>query len=833
MLFDFETDWVGYDKTPTTRTLEICKKRDATCLDSMSNVDVLCTGQDQTNCPTTNAGNGDKCVYTASASRLGLRTLDGCGYNYRSSWLDETCKLQVQIDRFGRLSAIHDGSSEKEVQLNSGNQFYVHWNQDIFPLATDSCVTGTSETTCEVQGKTCLCDIDVKVTSVFSNTNTFPSKKEIVSKLKIGAPSISQFSSGTYIKCVTKICIDAIGIDVWLKGSGTVWNQDTIFYISNLNSYRFNRLSTVHIGTTHSFRNVPHFISLKYASSSDMVAEIEAMINMLLTHDNTAPFLASKMIKHLVTSNPSPRYIQVVATAFQTGTYDGIGSGKYGDMAAMVSAILLDKEARNTVLDAAPTFGRVREPLSKVMHVMRSLEFTTSHQNMKEIVLKSTLGKIGVAPYQSPSVFNFYLPDFISPDKKLGTQYGLTSPEMGLGTAPFLLGFLNGMSSMINRGLTSNHFGFGTSHDDSLKTFTGSTPLGVKDSKGKTATVSSLGSLRDGTGSPADNGMFKFAPVAAVTNAEAVISELDLLLTNGRLDDHSRTVIVDAYQERLTTPPAATLPTGVVLQLHPTDYGCLTQESAGRFRVTLQETVLSGAGENNIYLRNDRNDGQEILTPRVIHWSWSKMHMYIKIVDGVCDCTVFEAMFNPNDVVLVSKSSLVELPDSAMRLAQTLLISSAEFHTTAVNARSTIVRNAPPSVQTQNRPYKAIVVVFMSGGVDSWNMLMPHSGCKNPEGNPFDLFNEYSTQRGAAAMRQADMKQITSPNNHAQNTQPCTTFGVNPGLTKIQELYNAGDANFIANVGTLVSNTICIVLFLFVFPILIFLFFFFIFFIYS
>ena len=52
--------------------------------------------------------------------------------------------------------------------------------------------------------------------------------------------------------------------------------------------------------------------------------------------------------------------------------------------------------------------------------------------------------------------------------------------------------------------------------------------------------------------------------------------------------------------------------------------------------------------------------------------------MYIKIVDGVCDCTVFEAMFNPNDVVLVSKSSLLELPDSAMRLAQTLLISSAK-----------------------------------------------------------------------------------------------------------------------------------------------------------
>ena len=50
------------------------------------------------------------------------------------------------------------------------------------------------------------------------------------------------------------------------------------------------------------------------------------------------------------------------------GTYNGkVYSGKYGDMAATIAAILLEPEARSVMLDYDPTFGRLREPLLKVI----------------------------------------------------------------------------------------------------------------------------------------------------------------------------------------------------------------------------------------------------------------------------------------------------------------------------------------------------------------------------------------------------------------------------------------------------------------------------------
>ena len=57
-----------------------------------------------------------------------------------------------------------------------------------------------------------------------------------------------------------------------------------------------------------------------------------------------------------------------ITLAFRTGTYNGKSySGQYGDLAATVAAILLEPEARSGMLDYDPTFGRLREPLLKVI----------------------------------------------------------------------------------------------------------------------------------------------------------------------------------------------------------------------------------------------------------------------------------------------------------------------------------------------------------------------------------------------------------------------------------------------------------------------------------
>ena len=75
-------------------------------------------------------------------------------------------------------------------------------------------------------------------------------------------------------------------------------------------------------------------------------ADLASALGIIFNHPNVGPFVATQMIEHLVTSNPSPAYVQRVATAFNTGTFNNYGSGKRGDMQAMVAAILLDPEAR-------------------------------------------------------------------------------------------------------------------------------------------------------------------------------------------------------------------------------------------------------------------------------------------------------------------------------------------------------------------------------------------------------------------------------------------------------------------------------------------------------
>lgn len=66
----------------------------------------------------------------------------------------------------------------------------------------------------------------------------------------------------------------------------------------------------------------------------------------------------------------------MASEAFRTGAYGGkTYSGKYGDLAATVAAVLLDREAQSAILDLDPYYGRMREPLLKVLHIMRSLEY--------------------------------------------------------------------------------------------------------------------------------------------------------------------------------------------------------------------------------------------------------------------------------------------------------------------------------------------------------------------------------------------------------------------------------------------------------------------------
>lgn len=88
--------------------------------------------------------------------------------------------------------------------------------------------------------------------------------------------------------------------------------------------------------------------------------------------------------------------------------------------------------------------------------------------------------------------------------------------------------------------------------------------------------------------------------------------------------------------------------------------------------------------------------------------------------------------------------------------------------------------------------YRALVCVFLFGGNDSFNMLVPRSDAE---------FGVYATSRQNLAIAQGDLLAITTPGSGT------ATYGVHPAMTSLQQLYQSGTAAFVTNVGPLVEPT--------------------------
>ncbi|QJE96308.1 DUF1800 family protein [Luteolibacter luteus] len=146
------------------------------------------------------------------------------------------------------------------------------------------------------------------------------------------------------------------------------------------------------------------------------MADVDAAVSNLFNHPNVGPFIGRLLIQRLVTSNPSPAYVGRVAAAFN--------AAPRGDMGRTVKAILMDPEARDPAKMSDPSFGKLREPFLKVVNVARAFNAYTDAgwyylSGMSELHVQE--------PFNSPSVFNFYLPSY-TPPGALATA-GLVAPE--------------------------------------------------------------------------------------------------------------------------------------------------------------------------------------------------------------------------------------------------------------------------------------------------------------------------------------------------------------------------------------------------------------------
>ena len=146
--------------------------------------------------------------------------------------------------------------------------------------------------------------------------------------------------------------------------------------------------------------------------------DLKVALDTLFNHPNTAPFISQQLIQRLVTSNPSPAYVRRVADVFANN-----GSGVRGDLYAVAVAILTDPEARQPNL-SSPNTGKLREPILKLAHAWRVFDAIGKNGRYDYWGAERDFLQ---APLRSPSVFNFFQPQF----QPVGaiTSAGLVAPE--------------------------------------------------------------------------------------------------------------------------------------------------------------------------------------------------------------------------------------------------------------------------------------------------------------------------------------------------------------------------------------------------------------------
>ncbi len=132
-------------------------------------------------------------------------------------------------------------------------------------------------------------------------------------------------------------------------------------------------------------------------------------LDNIFYHPNVAPFISRLLIQRLTTSNPTPAYVKRVASVFENNS-----RGVRGDLAATVRAILLDPEARDKS-QAPAHFGKVREPIMRVANLYRALDGKSRLGRFEEAWIGNRTQQMVL---DAPTVFNYYLPDYRSPNAR-------------------------------------------------------------------------------------------------------------------------------------------------------------------------------------------------------------------------------------------------------------------------------------------------------------------------------------------------------------------------------------------------------------------------------
>ncbi len=231
--------------------------------------------------------------------------------------------------------------------------------------------------------------------------------------------------------------------------------------------------------------------------------DLAGAISNIFNHPNVGPFVCRQLIQHLVASDPSPAYVARVAAVFADD-----GTGVRGNMQAVIRAILEDPEARAGDTEPNLDSGHLREAILYTTDVLRALNATNTSTAGDYSGLSNYTNALGQRPFLSPSVFNFFPPNYVLPG---GTK---NAPEFAQENTASAILRLTLADEIVN-----NHIG-NFSIDLSA-----TSPLGVIASKTGVASTDA-GNLVDMLGKIFLHGQMPAAMRAAIVNHVATLSNI-------------------------------------------------------------------------------------------------------------------------------------------------------------------------------------------------------------------------------------------------------------------------------------------------------------------
>ncbi|MDQ3142622.1 MAG: DUF1800 domain-containing protein [Bacteroidota bacterium] len=223
--------------------------------------------------------------------------------------------------------------------------------------------------------------------------------------------------------------------------------------------------------------------------------DISDAIDMLFNHPNVGPFIGKQLIQRLIKSNPSPAYVGRISRIFNNDD-----TGKRGNLAAVIKAILMDPEARECDAMMDETNGQLREPIVRYTHFTKAIDIEQYYGRYWNIGYDFWAGT-GQIPLAAPTVFNFFSP-FYTPKGGLDKK-GLVGPEFQIHNSRTSIGYFN----LVNAWAIYNY---------AMNNWEDEDPYAILN----------IRNLEDLAQDP-----------------EVLINRLDILLTHGNLGDRTRGII--------------------------------------------------------------------------------------------------------------------------------------------------------------------------------------------------------------------------------------------------------------------------------------------------